>query len=186
MVAPFRNDVWQLQSNLNLDDYSGLPSDYELIWHYPKKYYLTSNLVEKQTQENDTVKTTTFQDIDRIQADFIFDTSNRFISVFLENGKQVVTDLLPPNSGEVDLKYTLERVIQYADKLYTPFPNKKILILKSNYNKNPFYGISQLQTEVKISKRKTLNLKFFLDTFFYEIKLLKASFGRYINQTLQN
>ena len=184
VVAPFRNDLWQLQSNLNLDDYSGLPSDYELTWHYPKRYYLTSNLIENKNEENDVLKTTSFNDTNRIQADFVFDTSNRFISVFLENGKEVVTDLLPPSSGDVNLKNTLERVTQYADKLYTPFPNDKILILKSNYNKNPFYGLSQLQTEVKISKKKTLNLKFFSDTFFYEIKLLKAYFGRYINQTL--
>ena len=184
VVAPFRKGKWQLQSNLNLEDYSGPASDYELSWHYPNKYHLTSNLIETKNNEVDSLKHTHFSDVDRIQADFVFDTSNRFLTIPLDNGKVVVTDLLPPSSGSVDLKATIERVVKYADTLFTPFPNQKILILKSSYDKNPFYGLSQLQTEVRISKNKTLNLKFFSDTFFYEIKLLKAYFGRYINQTL--
>lgn len=184
VVAPFRNGLWQLQSNLNLEDYSGPASDYELRWRYPKDYFLTSNLIETGSDIGEGIKSTSFKDTDRIQADFIFDTSNKFITVTLKNGKKIVTDLLPPRSGNVDLKSTFERIVQYADTLFTPFPNQKILILKSTYDKNPFYGLNQLQTEVKISKNKTINLKFFTDTFFYEIKVLKAYFGRYINQTL--
>lgn len=184
VVAPFVNGFWQLQSNLNLGDYSGQASDYEITWYYPKKYYLISNLIETKNEKSDELKIAYFNDSNRIQADFIFETSNKFLTISLENGKQLVTDLLPPDSTKVNLKATIEKVIQYADTLLTPFPNEKILILKSSYDKNPFYGLSQLQTEVKISKNKKINLKFFSDTFFYEIKILKAYFGRYINQTL--
>ena len=52
------------------------------------------------------------------------------------NGKEVITDLLPPERNAINLKNTLERIIQYADTIFTPFPNKKVMILKSSYDKN--------------------------------------------------
>lgn len=183
-IAPFIKGSWLLQSNLNLNDFSGNPSDYEVTWHYPENYFLTSNLIETETVIDNTKKHTSFTDFKRIQADFIFNTTNRFTSIKLENGKEVVTDLLPPDAINVDLKKTLERVVKYADTRFSPFPNEKVLILKSNYDKNPFYGLNQLQTEVQISKNKSIDIKFFSDTFFYEIKFLKAYFGRYLNQNL--
>ena len=86
VVAPFRKGKWQLQSNLNLEDYSGPASDYELSWHYPNKYHLTSNLIETKNNEVDSLKHTHFSDVDRIQADFVFDTSNRLLTIRLDNG----------------------------------------------------------------------------------------------------
>ena len=183
-IAPFIKDSWLLSSNLNLNDYSGNPANYEITWHYPKNYFLNSNLLETETTIDSINKHSYFNDSKRIQADFIFDTTNHFKTIKLENGKEIITDLLPPDKNVINLKNTLERVVQYADSVFTPFPNEKVMILKSNYDKNPFYGLNQLQTKIKISKNKNINIKFFSDTFFYEIKFLKAYFGRYLNQNL--
>jgi hypothetical protein len=69
VVAPFVNGFWQLQSNLNLGDYSGQASDYEITWYYPKKYYLISNLIETKNEKSDKLKIAYFNDSNRIQAD---------------------------------------------------------------------------------------------------------------------
>lgn len=184
-LAPFVNGEWLLHSNLDLDDYSGLPANYDLTWHYPKGYYVASNLVELTTEQKDSISTTHFKDQNRIQADFVFDTTNRFISIPLSNGKTVLTDFLPPNSETVDIQQTLERVIRFSDSLYTPFPSTKMLLLKSNYNKNPFYSFSEVQTEIRISKNKIWNLSFFPTSFVYELKYLKAYLDHYAQQNLQ-
>ena len=183
-VAPFIKGSWLLTSNLDLNDFSGNPANYEITWHYPKNYFLNSNLLETETTVDGVNKHSIFNDNRRIQADFVFDTTNYFTTIKLENGKEVITDLLPPDKNAINLKNTLERIIQYADTIFTPFPNEKVMILKSSYDKNPFYGLNQLQTTVKISKNNNIDIKFFSDTFFYEIKFLKAYFGRYLNQNL--
>ena len=60
-----------------------------------------------------------------------------------------------------------------------------MLLLKSNYNKNPFYSFSEVQTEIRISKNKIWNLSFFPTSFVYELKYLKAYLDHYAQQNLQ-
>ena len=158
-----------------MNDFSGNPANYVITWHYPKNYFLNSNLLETETTVDDVNKHSIFNDNRRIQADFVFDTTNYFTTIKLENGKEVITDLLPPDKNAINLKNTLERIIQYADTIFTPFPNEKVMILKSTYDKNPFYGLNQLQTTVKISKNNNIDIKFFSDTFFSNSSLLNFS-----------
>ena len=183
-LAPIYKNKWLLHSNLNLEDYSGMPSDFNITWNYPKNLYLTSNLINSSNNTYGEYKTSKFSDYNQLQADFVFNTKNNFKEIQLENGKTIVTDLLPKDNKNIEINATIERVVNYADSLFSPFPNKKILILKSDYFKNPYYGLNQLQTEIKISKEKSINIKFFSDTFFYEIKFLKAYYSKYINQML--
>ena len=50
--------------------------------------------------------------------------------------------------------------------------HNKILVLKKDYDKNPFYGLNQLP--------KFLNV--YSDKFYYEIRFLKAYLNNYLNE----
>ena len=74
-VAPYIKSSWLLTSNLDLNDFSGNPANYIITWHYPKDYFLNSNLLETKTTVDADNKHSVFNDNKRIQADFVFDTN---------------------------------------------------------------------------------------------------------------
>ena len=61
-LAPIYKNNWLLHSNLNLEDYSGMPSDFNIIWNYPKNLYLTSNLINFSNTTSGEYKTSKIYD----------------------------------------------------------------------------------------------------------------------------
>ena len=172
-VAPDYNDEWLLNSNLGFRDYSSLPSDYSFQWSYPAAYDLLSNLNEINTDisSDDTLKSSHFKDEGISSAEFIFDLKNSFQTIKISPDFIIVTDLLPGKNDEVDIESSVRRIDTFAKRILDTLSNKKLLILRKDYVKNPIFGVGQLAF-----------LNPFPDEFIYETKFMKAYLASYLNE----
>ena len=172
-VAPDYNDEWLLNSNLGFRDYSSLPSDYSFQWSYPAAYDLLSNLNEINTDisSDDTLKSSRFKDEGISSAEFIFDLKNSFQTIKISPDFIIVTDLLPGKNDEVDIESSVRRIDSFAKRILDTLSNKKLLVLRKDYIKNPIFGVGQLAF-----------LNPFPDEFIYETKFMKAYLASYLNE----
>ena len=173
-VAPRYSKEWLLNSNLGYRDYSSHPSNYRFNWSYPGKYALISNLNEitSESTSSGDEKTSVFQDQNIASPEFVFDLKDSFRVIEINNDFSIVTDILPAKNAEVNIKTSLQRIDNYTKQILDKLPNKKLLILRKDYAKNPIVGISQLLAF----------LKPFSDDFIYETKFMKAYLASYLNE----
>ncbi|MEK9613073.1 MAG: hypothetical protein VW080_04015 [Flavobacteriaceae bacterium] len=185
-AAPLINNKWLLNSNLGLDDNSMNPSSYSITWDYPDEYYLESNLQMKafQNQPNNR-KMVRYYGENISVVDFIFTLENTFKTFNVNKNLSLVTDLLPSEDLGVDWEKAIEKVVDFSYHIIAPSHQKKLLILKKDFNRNPLYGTNQLQISIKLSKKKYFKLSFFSDEFLYEMKFLKAFLSSYLKEKIR-
>ena len=173
-VAPRYDGEWQLNSNLGFRDYSGTPSNYEFNWEYPATYTLLSNLSEKSSQSKSSTNTKTSRFIDKniSSPEFVFDLKDSFKTIKISENFSIVTDILPNKNADVDFEASLQRIDAFTKKILKPLPNKKLLVLKKDYARNPLVGISQALAF----------LNPFPDDFIYETRFIKAYLASYLNE----
>lgn len=173
-VAPRYDGEWQLNSNLGFRDYSGTPSNYEFNWEYPATYTLLSNLSEKSSQSDSLANTKTSRFIDKniSSPEFVFDLKDSFKTIKISENFSIVTDILPNKNADVDFEASLQRIDAFTKKILKPLPNKKLLVLKKDYARNPLVGISQALAF----------LNPFPDDFIYETRFIKAYLASYLNE----
>ena len=173
-LAPFIKDKWIINSNLDIDDNSSLPSNFIIKWNYTNELSLISNLdkVSSENKKNNLIEE--YEGINQVRAQFIFNSENKFKSNKLTNGKVILTDLNHKFNDSNQLKKSQKKIDSFVSSLIKPFPHNKILVLKKDYDKNPFYGLNQLP--------KFLNV--YSDKFYYEIRFLKAYLNNYLNEVL--
>ena len=173
-VAPRYDGEWLLNSNLGFRDYSGTPSNYEFNWEYPATYTLLSNLSEKSSQSKSSTNTKTSRFIDKniSSPEFVFDLKDSFKTIKISENFSIVTDILPNKNADVDFEASLHRIDAFTKKILKPLPNKKLLVLKKDYARNPLVGISQALAF----------LNPFPDDFIYETRFIKAYLASYLNE----
>jgi len=173
-VAPRYDGEWLLNSNLGFRDYSGTPSNYEFNWEYPTTYTLLSNLSEKSSQSKSSTNTKTSRFIDKniSSPEFVFDLKDSFKTIKISENFSIVTDILPNKNADVDFEASLQRIDAFTKKILKPLPNKKLLVLKKDYARNPLVGISQALAF----------LNPFPDDFIYETRFIKAYLASYLNE----
>ena len=173
-VAPRYDGEWLLNSNLGFRDYSGTPSNYEFNWEYPATYTLLSNLSEKSSQSKSSTNTKTSRFIDKniSSPEFVFDLKDSFKTIKISENFSIVTDILPNKNADVDFEASLQRIDAFTKKILKPLPNKKLLVLKKDYARNPLVGISQALAF----------LNPFPDDFIYETRFIKAYLASYLNE----
>jgi hypothetical protein len=173
-LTPFINNEWIVHSNLGLRDNSHLPSNFEMVWTYPREFVLNSNLktTAPATENTDGKKTQGWNAKNLSSADFIFDLKNDFQSIALDNDFELVTDILPNKNAEVDLQKSLSKIHRFTQDLLGPLDQKRLLVLKKDYSKNPIVGITEAFSF----------LNPFSDAFIYETKFLKAYLASYLNE----
>ena len=173
-VAPRYDGEWLLNSNLGFRDYSGTPSNYEFNWEYPATYTLLSNLSEKSSQSKSSTNTKTSRFIDKniSSPEFVFDLKDSLKTIKISENFSIVTDILPNKNADVDFEASLQRIDAFTKKILKPLPNKKLLVLKKDYARNPLVGISQALAF----------LNPFPDDFIYETRFIKAYLASYLNE----
>ncbi|MDG2387586.1 MAG: hypothetical protein P8M02_09235 [Flavobacteriaceae bacterium] len=173
-VAPRYDGEWLLNSNLGFRDYSGTPSNYEFNWEYPTTYTLLSNLSEKSSQSKSSTNTKTSRFIDKniSSPEFVFDLKDSFKTIKISENFSIVTDILPNKNTDVDFEASLQRIDAFTKKILKPLPNKKLLVLKKDYARNPLVGISQALAF----------LNPFPDDFIFETRFIKAYLASYLNE----
>lgn len=173
-VAPRYESEWLTNSNLGFRDYSSYPSNYQFNWDYPAAYTLVSNLNELTTETNSSgdQKKSVFKDQNIISPEFVFDSKDSFKTIKINDGFSIVTDILSSKNVEVNLEKSIQRIDSFTKQTLVPIPNKKLLVLRKDYAKNPIVGISQALAF----------LNPFPDDFTYETRFMKAYLASYLNE----
>ena len=106
--------------------------------------------------------------------EFIFDEEDNFKTINLDDHFTIVTDIIPKKNSEVDIEQSLKQIYNFTNSLLSPLKQKKILILKKDYAKNPLVGITEVVPF----------LNPFSDSFIYETKFIKAYLATYLHELL--
>lgn len=167
---------WQVYSNKNTDDLYLTPSEFSIVFHYPKNYVLTSDLdIVSEWNETDgkNLKTTRLSGQNRINADIFIERNPSFETVETDKLK-VVTNLQNSRLNAPVQAIMIDRVVHFLDSKLGPYPFDKILISEADYKASPVYGLNQLPSFISP----------FPDGFEYDMEQLKTISRNYINNTL--
>ena len=172
-LNPFINDEWILQSNFGLRDNSNISSNYLINWTYPESYNLVSNLnqIDIPKSFKNGYISTLWMASNLSSPEFIFDEEDNFKTINLDDHFTIVTDIIPKKNSEVDIEQSLKQIYNFTNSLLSPLKQKKILILKKDYAKNPLVGITEVVPF----------LNPFSDSFIYETKFIKAYLATYLH-----
>ena len=165
-------DEWLNQSNLNLDDQSLKESTYNLNFSYKGNYNLNSNLNKGDISETNQVKTVELygSGINNVRLNLVVEDDFRSIqNEYIE----IETDIFRVSDPlEVEIKFN--RVSEFVTKYFDDTDKFKLLIPKSDYESNPFYGLNQLPSFISP----------FSDQFLEEIVFLKSFVKNYLNHKI--
>lgn len=164
---------WHIYSNKNTDDLYMRPTAFDVTFHFPKNYVLTSDLDDISETESTTHKTATLQGEDRMGAMVYFDLDHKFFYVDSDN-LLVATDLankrLQTHLGAV----LIDRISHFLEEKLGPYPFDKMVVSDADYRSNPVYGLNLLPSFISP----------FPDGFEYDMEQLKTITRHYINNTL--
>ena len=163
---------WYSQSNLNLNDQSLEKSRYKMKFSFDKFYYLFSNLTINKTEIIIDRKNVYLSgsDINNVKINLLIDKKYR---KFQNINNEIETDIFKISSTE-EAEIKVKRVNNFVKNYFNDNSNLKLLVPKSDYDSNPFYGLNQLPSFISP----------FSDKFLEEIVFLKSFLINYLNQKL--
>ncbi|MDG1247642.1 MAG: hypothetical protein P8N64_04715, partial [Flavobacteriaceae bacterium] len=163
---------WYSQSNLNLNDQSLKKSIYKMKISFDKDYYLFSNLTINKTEVLTNTKSVylTGSDINDVKIDLLIDQNYR---KFKNINNEIETDIFKTSSVKEAAK-KVKRVNDFVKDYFNDNSDLKLLVAKSDYELNPFYGLNQLPSFISP----------FSDKFLEEIVFLKSFMINYLHQKL--
>ncbi|WP_414000380.1 aminopeptidase [Flavobacterium sp. W1B] len=169
--ARFENHAFTQYNNENLDDIANAVSDFDIELKLPKNLEVTSDLdiVELAQKENSSIYKLSGKN--RINFSLFIEPKSSFYS-FKSNSLDVITNLKEEKLSTVQKALIIDNVVRYVNDLIGKYPFDKIVVSKTDYERNPFYGLNQLPSFISP----------FSDEFTFEIKFLKT----YLNAYLQN
>ena len=169
------NGKWNYYSNKNLDDLFIPKSDITINITHPINYRATSELdvVAMNPNSSNKTQTTILYGKDRIDTylsikklpQYGFVQTDDFVLISNINEKGL--------TGR-DKAILTDKITRFLTKELGEYPHKQLLVSDIDYNKNPLYGLNQLPDFFRP----------FPDDFQYELKLLKTSLKKYIENIL--
>ena len=163
---------WYSQSNLNLNDQSLKKSIYRMKISFDKDYYLFSNLTINKIELLTNTKSVYLSgsDINDVKIDLLIDQNYR---KFKNINNEIETDIFKTSSVKEAAK-KVKRVNDFVKDYFNDNSDLKLLVAKSDYELNPFYGLNQLPSFISP----------FSDKFLEEIVFLKSFMINYLHQKL--
>ena len=163
---------WYSQSNLNLNDQSLKKSIYKMKISFDKDYYLFSNLTINKTELLTNTKSVYLSgsDINDVKIDLLVDQKYR---KFKNINNEIETDIFKISSVKEAAK-KVKRVNDFVKDYFNDNSDLTLLVAKSDYELNPFYGLNQLPSFISP----------FSDKFLEEIVFLKSFMINYLHQKL--
>jgi len=175
-LSPYSKTGWKKYSNLNLDDASLEFSDYQIQLSVPASYTLVSNLHIKNQAKGPLALQKTYllsgQNIHEVK--LVLEQQKTFSTAILKDGFSIATDLKEPENTQENFERSLQKIYDFLASQLGQSTHPKLLVTQKDYNKSPFYGLSQLP-EI---------LSPFDVVFLNEVKLLKTISGEYIKSNL--
>jgi hypothetical protein len=172
--ARFENHHFVVHSNENLDDIANAPTDYQIEMKVDSKFTVTTDLNQLAKSEKDTAAFYKFSGEKRTDFSIFIEPKASFYS-FRTNNTEVVTNLKNENLSVIQQARIIDCVSLFVEDLIGKYPNKKIIVSQLEYERNPFYGLSQLPSFIRP----------FSDEFTYELKFLKTYLNTFLKNSLQ-
>jgi hypothetical protein len=94
--------------------------------------------------------------------------------VFKNQNLEVITNFKDDRINDLQRVLIIDKITNWVKEKMGNYPNKKIVIAKADYERNPFYGLNQLPAFIAP----------FPDEFLYEIKFLKTYLNSFIHNTI--
>jgi len=163
---------WELMSNLNMDDLYTNASDYSINFTIREGVYINTDL-EYTKSNNPPNSTFHLTGKNRTDVELNFAALNDF-DHFKTHPVEVITNVngtILNNRVKTDI---INRELAFIEKYVGAYPNKKLLVNKISYEKNPIYGLNQLP--------KMFNP--FSGAFEWDIKMFKALTKKYLENTI--
>ena len=166
------NSIWYNQSNLNLDDQSLQKAGYKLKISFDEDLHLFSNLIKNNTEVSNNIKTVFLSgtEIKDVRINLLTqDDYKKFENFNYEIETDVFRTSLP-----LDSEIKVNRIVNFITNYFNDTDNNKLLVPRTDYESNPFYGFNELPSFISP----------FSDEFLEEIIFLKSFVINYLNQKL--
>lgn len=169
----YRDGEWKSYSNKNLDDLYLLPSKYDISFTVPKQYQVITDLNVENIMEANGKNSYLLKGENRTDVQLYLNKSFAF-NTYSNDTFTTVSDIKDGGVTPERKAVIVSRVSNYIEENLGAYPFKKLLVSEVDYKKNPVYGLNQLPSFISP----------FSDEFLYEIKILKATLGKYLENTL--
>ncbi len=164
---------WKNYNNLDLDDLYVDFSNYDIKFIIPENYVLTSDMTVSYTLNEEK---NTYHLIGKNYNDVEVNIS--MINDFYRYNSDPVSIITNINSDKVNSNDKIEilnKQLSFIQTFLGEFPHNKLLLNKTDYEKNPVYGFNQLPKF----------LRPFDDDFEWDIKLFKVLVKKYIESVFK-
>lgn len=171
--AIYGDGTWKLYSNKNLEDLytGGITSN--IVFIYPERLYLVSNLQQSSPTQFPGGQQLTLSGTNRISAEIIISPIKKFTKHVTPN-LSFVTDIDVSKYDEISKGISINKVADFIQSTLGIYPHGELLVSEIEYAKNPLYGINQLPTFMRP----------YGDKFHFEMKFLKTALRSYVRETL--
>lgn len=161
------------QSNENLDDIPNAASDFEIEFELPSNYFLSSNLNEINTIEQNTTKKVILSSENKNDISIIIQPTNTY-QTYKNEIIEVSCGIEDNHVNEIQKAIIFDKITRFtASKLGMPL-TKKIVISNEDYARQPFYGLNQLPSF----------LSPFPNDLLYELKFIKSYLNNYLKENI--
>lgn len=160
---------WKYLTHLDLDDLYENPSDYKIEFQIPENFTLFSNLETQDVVDN----TYILFGKSMVNPEFVVSQKLDF-KTFNTDSTQIVTNMNFFEIGDEVKTSLLNRQLSFISEYVGPIEQKKLLINKVAYDKNPLYGMNQLPGF----------LRPFSDVFEWDLRMMQTLSKNYIDQSL--
>ena len=164
---------WQIYSNKNLNDLYTPKANLNIEIKFPLGYTFVSELNTidiRQTKNKQIIK---LYGENRVNATFILVKFSEFKFVQTDDFT-ILSDITSRGILSEEKALITDKITRYITQNLGEYPHDRLLITKSDYKKDPLYGLNQLPNFIRP----------FPDSFQYELKLLKTALKNYLDNTL--
>ena len=171
--AVYENGKFIKQSNVDLEDIFNAPSNIKASVEIPNRYALASNLINIDEHNSD--KYLTFNLIGNKKNDLVLIVTPEPESTIYKNEFiEVSSSINKTRINDIQKTLIIDKITRFVHEKIGPSKTSKILVSQEDYNKNPFYGLSQLPEF----------LSPFSDETLFELMFLKTYLNAYLNENL--
>ncbi|WP_320814098.1 aminopeptidase [Flavobacterium sp.] len=171
--AIYENGKFIKQSNVNLDDLFNAPTSIKAVVDIPLNYSLASNL--NSLDESNTDKFTTYNLFGNHKKDLVLIiTSKKEFTIYKNEFVEVSSSINKTRLNDIQKTLIIDKITRFIHEKIGPTNSSKILVSQEDYNKQPFYGLSQLPAF----------LSPFSDETLFELMFLKTYINAYLDENL--
>ena len=171
--ARYEKNSFVKHNNNNLDDIANASCDYDLELKVNVKINAISDLDEIQLVTTNTENQYNFSGKNRLDFSLTLDSKKEF-EIFKNEKIEVVTNFKDDRINDYQRALLVDKIANWVNEKIGKYPFSKIVVTKTDYDRNPFYGLNQLPAFIAP----------FPDEFMYEVKFLKTYLNTFIHNTI--